>query len=142
MNTTSTATENPVTESAAAENLRHVQQVVGEVFGSGDLGALERILADGFVHHRPDSSRTREEWVAGLRESLAGAPGMQVEVQHLLTDGDHVVMHSRRLLPGGASITGIDIWRFDDGRIAEAWEILEPAAESAAHLRWWQPAEG
>lgn len=59
----------------------------------------------------------------------------------MLADGDHVVMHSRRWLPGaGAGIAGVDIWRLEDGLIAEGWEVIEPVAEVAANQVWWEPA--
>ena len=40
----------------------------------------------------------------------------------------------------GPEITVVDIWRIDDGLIAEGWEIIEPVAEVAANLVWWEPA--
>jgi predicted SnoaL-like aldol condensation-catalyzing enzyme len=46
-------------------------------------------------------------------------------------------MHSRRRLPSGPEITVVDIMRFEDGLIAEAWETIEPTAEAVAHLTWW-----
>ncbi|MFD2353832.1 nuclear transport factor 2 family protein [Nonomuraea ferruginea] len=64
---------------------------------------------------------------------------MQIEIQHVLADGDHVVMHSRRQLPAdGPEITVADIWRLDDGLITEAWEIIEPTSQAAANLTWWE----
>ncbi|MFC9916785.1 nuclear transport factor 2 family protein [Streptomyces sp. NPDC127197] len=77
--------------------------------------------------------------VRGHRVPLAD---MRVDVHHLLADGDHVVMHSRRRLPdAGPEIAVVDIWRIDDGLIAEGWEIIEPVAQAAANLVWWEPAE-
>jgi len=134
-------TQGTTTGSAGDTNISTVRRVLGEVFGTGDVEALEPVLDESFVHHRPDgTTRGRHEWVAAVRETVTEAAGVQVDVQHLLADGDHVVMHSVRRLPDGSAVAGVDIWRFDGGRIAEAWEILEPAAEAAGHLRWWEPA--
>ncbi|WP_188525073.1 nuclear transport factor 2 family protein [Isoptericola cucumis] len=139
--TQGTTTQGTTTGSAGETNVSTVRRVLGVVFGAGDVGALEPVLDKSFVHHRPDgTSRGRDEWVAAVRQTVAEARGVQVDVRHLLADGDHVVMHSVRRLPGGPAVTGVDIWRFDRGRVAEAWEILEPAAEAAGHLRWWEPA--
>lgn len=50
-------------------------------------------------------------------------------------------MHSRRQLPdAGPEIAVVDIWRIDEGLIAEGWEIIEPTAQAAANLVWWEPA--
>jgi predicted SnoaL-like aldol condensation-catalyzing enzyme len=128
-------------QSTATDNKNVVQRALAELLDTGDAGALAPLLRDDFTHHRPDStSSTKAEWLADVRAALVPLEGMRVEVRHLLADGDHVVMHSRRRLPGGPEITVVDIWRVDDGRIAEAWEIIEPSAQAAANLTWWDPA--
>jgi predicted SnoaL-like aldol condensation-catalyzing enzyme len=130
------------TQSTATDNRSIVGRAFAGLVESGDVASVGRVLSDGFVHHRPDStSSTKPEWLAAMRASLEKIAGMQVEVLHVLADGDHVVMHSRRRLPSGPEITVVDIMRFEDGLIAEAWETIEPTAEAASHLTWWAPGE-
>ncbi|MEO3828477.1 nuclear transport factor 2 family protein [Actinomadura sp. B10D3] len=97
-------------------------------------------MRDDFVHHRPDSTRNRTEWLAALRHALGPLAGMQVDILHVVADGDRVVMHSRRRLPGGPEIVVVDVLRVQDGQVAEVWEIIEPVAQAAAHLQWWKTA--
>ncbi|MFG2074752.1 nuclear transport factor 2 family protein [Nonomuraea maritima] len=125
------------------DNKSIVQQALTALVATGDVDALAPLLRDDFVHHRPDSTSTsKAEWLAAVRAALVPLAGMHVEIQHLLADGDHVVMHSRRRLPGGtAEIAVVDVWRLDDGLIAEAWEIIEPVSRAAANLTWWEPAD-
>ncbi|QFG23259.1 nuclear transport factor 2 family protein [Actinomadura sp. WMMB 499] len=124
------------------ENKTIVKRALAEVVGTGDVDALGRFLSDGFVHHRPDATTsTKTEWLANVRAALGPLAGMQVEIDHLLADGDNVVMHSRRRLPGGGpEIAVVDIWRIDAGLIAEGWEIIEPVDRAAENLTWWEPA--
>ena len=121
------------------ENKHIVQRALGELLGPGGVDALEPLLSDDFVHHRPDAtSSTKAEWLAAIGAALVPLTGMQVEIQHVLSDGDHVVMHTRRRLPdAGPEVTVIDILRVDDGLIAEAWEIIEPTTQATANLSWW-----
>jgi predicted SnoaL-like aldol condensation-catalyzing enzyme len=128
------------TESIATDNKNVVRRALAELLDTGDADALAPLLSDDFTHHRPGSTSTKAEWLAAVRTALVPLDGMQVEVQHLFADGDHVVLHSRRRIPGGPEITVVDIWRVDDGRIAEAWEIIEPSAQAAANFTWWDPA--
>ncbi|MDI2127108.1 nuclear transport factor 2 family protein [Yinghuangia seranimata] len=116
-----------------------VQKALAGLVETGGVDELAPLLTDNFVHHKPDStSSTKAEWLAEVRAALPHIAGMEVEVRNLLADGDHVVMYSRRRLPGGGpGIAVVDIWRFDDGRIAEAWEVIEPLAQVAANLAWW-----
>ncbi|TDD39031.1 DUF4440 domain-containing protein [Actinomadura sp. KC06] len=124
------------------ENKSIVQKTMAELIETGDVDALGAVLSDEFVHHRPDSTSTKTEWLAAVRAAWVKIADMEVEVQHLLADGDHVMMHSRRRLPdAGPEIAVVDVWRFEDGLIAEAWEVIEPVAQASANLEWWAPAE-
>ncbi|KAA9378184.1 nuclear transport factor 2 family protein [Microbispora cellulosiformans] len=131
------------TRNTTTDNKSIVQRALTALVATGDVDALAPLLSDDFTHHRPDStSKTKTEWLAAVRAALVPLAGMRVEILHVLADGDHVVMHSRRRLPGaGPGIAVVDIWRLDDGLIAEAWEIIEPAARAAANLTWWESAD-
>jgi predicted SnoaL-like aldol condensation-catalyzing enzyme len=127
------------TASMTTDNKSFVQDALAKLLTTGDVGVIEPVLRDDFVHHRPDSTTsTKAEWLASVAAALGPLAGMQVEVLHVLADDDHVVMHSRRRLPdGGPEITVVDILRVDEGLIAEVWEIIEPTAQAAANLTWW-----
>ncbi|GIJ11026.1 nuclear transport factor 2 family protein [Micromonospora andamanensis] len=124
------------------ENKIIVQRALAGLIETGDVDGLARVLSDDFVHHRPGAiTSTKGEWLAAVRAALVSLAGMQVEIHQILSDGDHVIVYSRRWLPdGGPEIAVVDIWRIDDGLIAEGWEIIEPVAQVAANLVWWEPA--
>lgn len=122
------------------DNRSIVEQALAQLIATGDVEALEPLLSDDFVHHRSDAtSSTKAEWLAAVR--AVPLADLRVEVHHVLADGDHVMMHSRRWIPGaGPGIAGVDIWRLVDGLIVEGWEIIEPVADAAAHVVWWEEA--
>ncbi|WP_198676110.1 nuclear transport factor 2 family protein [Kribbella monticola] len=127
------------TENLTADTKTIIQQALAELLSSGSTEGLEALLGKDFVHHRPDRTSTRSEWLASIRAALVPLADQQVDVLHLLAEGDHVVMHTRRRLPdGGPEVVVVDILRFADGLVVEAWETIEPVAEAAAHLAWWQ----
>jgi predicted SnoaL-like aldol condensation-catalyzing enzyme len=108
---------------------------------TGDTDVLEPLLSDGFVHHRPDGTSTRAEWLAAVRGAFDHLADMEIEVHHVMGEGNLVMVHARRWLPeGGPEIVTVDILRFENDQVTEAWEIIEPLAEAASHLTWWEPA--
>jgi predicted SnoaL-like aldol condensation-catalyzing enzyme len=125
------------------ENKSIVQRALAGLIETGDVDTLAAFLSDGFVHHRPGSTTsTKAEWLAAVRAALGPIAGMQVEILHLLADGDHVVVHTRRWLPdAGPEIVVVDVLRIDGGLIAEVWEIIEPVAHAAANVTWWRSAQ-
>ncbi|MET7645608.1 nuclear transport factor 2 family protein [Streptomyces sp. NPDC005426] len=123
------------------ENKDIVRRALGILIETGSADGIGPLLSDDFVHHRPDSTfSTKAQWLAAVEAALVPLAGMRVEIDHLLADGDHVVVHSRRRLPdAGPEIAVVDIWRIDEGLITEGWEVIEPVAQAAAHLTWWEP---
>jgi predicted SnoaL-like aldol condensation-catalyzing enzyme len=122
------------------ENKRIVEQALAGLIEAGDVDALAASLSDDFLHHRPDATvKTKVEWLAAVRAAMSPTVGMQIEILHLLSEGDYVMVHSRRRLPAaGLEAVVIDILRIDDGLVAEIWEAIEPAAHAAANVLWWQ----
>ena len=122
------------------DNKTIIQQALGELLATNSTKTLEPLLSRDFIHHRPDRTSTKAEWLASLEKALVPLADQEVEMVHLLADGDHVVMHSRRRLPGGPEIMVVDFVRFADGLIVEVWETIEPLSEAEAHLTWWDAA--
>lgn len=123
------------------ENKRVVQQALAGLMEEGGVDALAASLSDGFRHHRPDGTvKNKSEWLAAVRNAVGPTTGMQIEVLHLLSEGDHVMVHSRRRLPdGGPEVVVVDLLRLENELVTEIWEVIEPAAHAAANLTWWEP---
>ncbi|MEU4530525.1 nuclear transport factor 2 family protein [Micromonospora ureilytica] len=121
------------------ENKSIVGRALAGLVDTGDVDALASYLSEDFTHHRSDSTTsTKAQWLAAVRAALGPTAGMRVDILHLLADGDHVVVHSRRRLPdAGPEIVVVDVLRIADGFIAEVWEIIEPAGQAAANGAWW-----
>jgi hypothetical protein len=94
------------------------------LYGKGDLDAVAPLLRDDFTDHGlPFRTATKADWIAAARNlPLAG---MRIDIRRLVAEGDHVTMFSRRRLPGGVDIAVADVFRVQDGLIAERWEIVE-----------------
>ncbi|WP_433319578.1 nuclear transport factor 2 family protein [Micromonospora sp. CA-269861] len=124
------------------ENKSIVGRALAGLVDTGDVDTLASFLSEDFTHHRSDSTTsTRAQWLAAVRAALGPTAGMQVDILHLLADGDHVVVHSRRRLPDpGPEIVVVDVLRIADGLIAEVWEVIEPAGHAAANTAWWDVA--
>ena len=86
--------------------------------------AFERFAGPQFRHHNPHFAGDAASIKAGMLDNAARFPQMRFEVQRALEDGPLVAVHSRaRMQPGGPGIAIVHILRFEDGRIAEMWDI-------------------
>ncbi|MEM7336399.1 MAG: nuclear transport factor 2 family protein [Chloroflexota bacterium] len=114
-----------VSETAVSQNKANAQQFMDEVIQNGHVDALGQLLSDDFVHHS-ESGDMPSQAVAGWLESLGGTVPHQVK--RVIGSGDLVFVHSHFTHPQ-MTTANFDIFRFDNGKIAEHWSAGQPIAE-------------
>lgn len=89
--------------------------------------AFARHAGPAFRHHNPWFASDAATIQVGMKDNAARFPNMEFEVQRALADGDQVAVHSRaRMMAGMPSIAVVHILRFEDGKIAEMWDVAQP----------------
>jgi predicted SnoaL-like aldol condensation-catalyzing enzyme len=86
--------------------------------------AFARFAGPRFRHHNPYFAGDAAAIKAGMLANAARFPDMLFEVQRAIAEGPLVVVHSRaRMQAGAPDIAVVHILRFEDGLIAEMWDI-------------------
>jgi len=86
--------------------------------------AFVRFASPQFRHHNPYFAGDVAAIKAGMLANAARFPDMLFEVQRTIAEGPLVAVHSRaRMQPGAPDIAIVHILRFEDGQIAEMWDI-------------------
>jgi len=63
----------------------------------------------------------------GMIENQSQFPHKQFNVKHILAEGNLVGVHSNIVLtPGEPGISVVHIFRFEDGKIVEMWDVGQP----------------
>jgi len=111
-----------------AEQRNHdlVMGLFAEVLNPLDSTAVDRFVAPDYIQH----SRLAEPGRDGLKTFLDWArdanPQAVHDVKRSFTEGDHVIVHYHvRRWPDDAGLAVIDIFRIENGLIAEHWDVLQ-----------------
>ena len=111
-------------------NLALVLEMFAQVLGPMDSGAVERFIAPGYIQHNQAVEPGRESLKAFLDTIRAQTPQAVHDVKRAFVDGDHVTVHYHvRRWPGDRGWAVIDIFRIEDGLIAEHWDVMQNVAE-------------
>ncbi len=123
---------------SAEQNKAIVSRFYKEFLDELDPAAADELLAADVVLHGVRAfgeGSGREELKQGFSAFLSGFAERRTEVEDLMVEGDRVVArHTHHLKHVGEvfgipptgqqlSVWGIDIFRIEDGRIAEGWVI-------------------
>jgi C-1 hydroxylase len=103
----------------------------------GDVGALKELFSPDYVYHSDTGQTASLEFlIAQLKKEMVMFPDRSMSNEELIAKGDKVVhrytargTHTGEvdgLAPTGNKLVlgGIEILRFDNGKIVESWEVL------------------
>lgn len=117
------------TDSEAA-NLQLVLDMFAAVLNPMDSGAVDRFIAPGYIQHNQAAEPGREGLKRFLDMIRAATPEAVHDVKRAFVDGDHVTVHYNvRRWPGDLGWAVIDIFRIEDGMIAEHWDVMQDVVE-------------
>jgi predicted SnoaL-like aldol condensation-catalyzing enzyme len=86
--------------------------------------AFSRYISGGFKHHNVYFKGDTEALMTAMEENAKKTPGKVFEIKRILEDGDLVAVHSHvRQNPNDLGVAVVHIFRFENGRIVELWDI-------------------
>jgi predicted SnoaL-like aldol condensation-catalyzing enzyme len=92
--------------------------------------AYARQVTAGFKHHNPFFAGAADALMVAMEENARQNPDKRLEVLHALEDGDLVAVHSHvRQTANDRGAAVVHVFRFEDDRIAELWDVGQPVPE-------------
>ena len=94
--------------------------------------AYAKYVGVGFKHHNPFFEGSADALQAGMEENARQNPNKVLEVKRAIAEGDFVAIHSHlRQKPGEPGGAVVHIFRFENGRIVELWDLGQPVPENS-----------
>ncbi len=100
---------------------------MASLFVSFDVDEAKKTMAEDLIQHNPTVPTGREAligFIPALKES-----GITATTHRLIAEGDMVVVHNEyknAKLFGGEHLAAFDVFRIEDGKVAEHWDNLSP----------------
>jgi predicted SnoaL-like aldol condensation-catalyzing enzyme len=103
-----------------------VMRLFAEVLNPLDSSAVDRFIAPDYIQHSQLAEPGREALKAFLDWAKRENPQAVHDVKRSFADGDHVIVHYHvRRRPDDPGMAVMDIFRIEDGLIAEHWDVLQ-----------------
>jgi steroid delta-isomerase-like uncharacterized protein len=120
-----------------AENKKLVETLYASVFQEHDFSKLDEIMRDDYIQHNEDVPQGKAGFKEFFKDMFRAMPDFRYTMKKIVAEGDIVMMYSTTTATHagewlGNPATGnkldfdvVDIFRIEDGKIAEHWDVAD-----------------
>ena len=132
------ATPGASAEAGKSSKQKHNEEAVKSFYETAlnqkNFEGSVKYLAPKYIQHNPQA----EDGVEGFKKFIeylnANAPQSHWEIKQVFSDGDFVILHIlQKFKPEDHGSAVIDIFRLENGKIAEHWDVIQMIPEQSAN---------
>lgn len=114
------------------------KKIVLEFYEQGlnrkDFDAAAKFIGPRYVQHNPTAPDGPEGFKAFLGFLREKFPDSHSEIKRAFAEGDYVILHVHSVREKGSRGRAIvDIFKLEDGKIVEHWDVVQEIPEKAAN---------
>ena len=99
-----------------------------------DFEAASKYFGPKYIQHNPGAPDGIEGFKAFVNFLKEKFPNSHSDIKKVFTDGDFVILHVHAVRePGTRGRAIVDIFRLEDGKIVEHWDVAQDIPEKMPH---------
>ncbi len=115
-------------------NRRTVVKFYESAINHKDFEEAVKFIGGRYVPHNPLIADGPQGLKAFLSFLKASFPKLRGEIKNVFADGDYVVLHTHGVrVPGERGSAIMDIFKLEEGKIVEHWDVIQPIPENSAN---------
>jgi predicted SnoaL-like aldol condensation-catalyzing enzyme len=115
-------------------NIKVVRDLYEKGINQKDFEAAAKDLGPHYTQHNPRAKDGAEGFKAFLEFIKAKMPNYHSEIKRTFADGDYVILHVHNVpAPGERGAAIVDIFRLENGKVVEHWDVRQDIPESSAN---------
>ena len=115
-------------------NKKTVVDFYEKALNQKDFEAAAKHFGPRYIQHNPNAADGIEgfrKFIEFRREKFPNAKSL---IKRVLADGDLVVLHVHSIRePGERGVAIVDIFRLENGKVVEHWDVVQPIPEKPAN---------
>ena len=87
-----------------------------------------------YIQHNPNAPDGKEGFVEFVSAFVSQTPELNLDIRRIVAEDDIVVAHSLlTVVAGDRGTVVVDIFRLEDNKIVEHWDVTQPFPETSAN---------
>lgn len=115
-----------VRSNSAERHRRLVMDVYEKVLKPLEESRVDEFFRPDYIQHNPMAQTGAQGLKAFLKWAKTVSPSAEHHVKRMFVDGNFVIAHVHVIVqPGDLGSAVVDIFRIEDGQIAEHWDVAQ-----------------
>jgi len=115
-------------------NKKIVVDFYDKAINQKDFDAASKYMGARYTQHNPNAADGPEGLKAFLQFLKEKFPASRSEIKRVFADGDYVILHVHAVRePGTRGSAIVDIFKLENGKVVEHWDVVQPIPEKAAN---------
>lgn len=120
--------------SKAEANKATVTAFYEKALNEGDAEGALAFVGNRYVQHNPFADDGKDGFRKFVTWRHGKFPHAHSEILKVFSDGDFVILHVHSVRePGTRGDAIVDLFKLEDGKIVEHWDVVQPIPEQLAH---------
>lgn len=108
-------------------NKEVVKAFYQEFFNDHIVDSAVKYVREDYIQHNPGVQQGCQGLMDAFAEKFISDPTFHLDVRMLIAEDDMVVVYLKNTDPqGNTRCRVVDIYRMEDGQLAEHWDVLMP----------------
>jgi predicted SnoaL-like aldol condensation-catalyzing enzyme len=118
----------------AEANKKAVLEFYDKALNQKDFDAASKYFGPRYIQHNPGAPDGIEGFKAFIAQRKEKFPNAKSEIKRAFADGDYVILHVHSVRePGERGVAIVDIFRLENGKIVEHWDVVQPIPEKTVN---------
>lgn len=109
------------------KNKEVIKKFYQEFFNDHIVESADKYVREDYVQHNPGVEQGREGLKTAFAQKFIEHPEFALDIKILIAEDNMVAVYLKNVDPqGNTRCRVVDIYRLEDGMLAEHWDVLQP----------------
>ena len=116
-------------DSEMSSNKKLIADFYEAIFNKHRIDETPKYMKEDYIQHNPGVGQGRKNFMDAFREKFMKNPTFRLEIKFMIEENDMVAVYLKNVSPSGDTLCRVvDIYRIENGLLAEHWDVLQPVA--------------
>jgi len=101
-----------------------------EFFNEHIIEAAEKYVREDYIQHNPGVGQGRKALMDAFADKFIQNPEFCLNIEKMISEEDMIAVYLKNIdAEGNTRCRVVDIYRVQDGKLAEHWDVLQPCVK-------------